>query len=342
MECQKVAPCLAFLCRNAASRPVFVQFLDRTLLRLTDATERSAVFTPAVGDRLLSAAFAFRNVEVGEVTGVSVRDIEILPAVTEHQQFNGTFMDPVSAMRWDASGQIGAVVPHAVSDARLDVLLTTETRIADTSVTRLESSSLEDLASLDAVDARIVAEDGSLPTAAGPLALRRFTALKGMLHERFTVPDDFDVDGFFERKHIDNVDQLLAFLSPPRHPERIEMELVIDGTLPSRIVNHRVVAATHIEENPIARLHATIDAIQVNRTLLVSAIEAARPPSGMEPRTALPFVLIFDAVSLDDDDLPFPTGVNPTTAPAKRNARLTELQTRLTPFGIALAPIDQT
>lgn len=319
-----------------------MQFLDRTLLRLTDATERSAVFTPAVGDRLLSAAFEFRNVEVGEVTGVSVRDVELLPAVTEHQRFEGSFMESITAVRWDASGNLGSIVPHSISDARFDVLLTTETRIADTSITRVETESLEDLADLTAVDARIVADDGDLPADAEQLALRRFTALKVMLHERFTVPDDFNIDGFMERKGIDNVDELLAFLGQPKIPERLELELVIDGTLPSRIVNHRVIGAVHIEENPVAKLHATIDEIQVNRALLASATEAATPPSGMEPRTALPFVLIFSSTSLDDDDLPLPAGVNPDNDTARRNARLSELQKRLTPFGIALAPIDPT
>jgi hypothetical protein len=316
-----------------------VQFLDRTLLRLTDANERTSLFSPAVGNRVLEAAYIFHNVEVGDVTGVSVRDIELLPAVTERQNIDAAVIHPTTGMRWEASGTTGVLMPHAVADARIELFLTAETRVADTSVQRVETETLQDLADLDAVDARIVADDGVLPADETQLAQRRFSALKTMMHERFSQPDDFEVDSFFERKGITNVDALLAFLDTPHHPHRVELELVIDGTLPSRIVNHRVIAAVCIEENPVDRLHAVIQEIQVNRSALAKSTESAQAPSGMVDRTPLPFVLVFSDLALDDDDLPLPIGVNPADDAARRIARLNELQRRLVPFGIALAPI---
>lgn len=318
-----------------------MQFIDRTLLRLADADERAAVLTPVVGNHLLAAAFVFGNVEVGEVTGVSVRDIELLPSVAERQTFEGAVIHPVSSMRWEGTASVRVAAPHAVVDARAELLLTTETRVADTAVERIETENLGDLADLAAVDARIVADDGTLPADPDALAARRFGALKTLLHERFTQPDDFEVDGFFAAKGIDTVDELMAYLSPPRHPERVEMDIVIDGTLPSRIVNHRVIAGIHIDEDPVARLHSVVDEIQVARGLLAEATEVARTPSGMTARTSLPFVLVFAEGALDDDDLPFPSGSPPPADPAaQRAARLTELQARLTPLGIALAPIS--
>ena len=317
-----------------------MQFLDRTLLRLTDATERTALLTPAVGDRLLHASFIVDNVEVGEVTGVSVRDVDLLPSVSERQMVDAAVIHPATGMRWEGTGAVRVMAPHATVDARVELLLTCETRLADTSVERVDTEHLGDLADLAAVDARIIADDGALPAEPEQLADRRFVALKTLLHERFTQPDDFEVDGFFEAKGIDTVDELLAFLSPPSNPERVEMELVIDGTLPSRIVNHRVVAGVHIEEDPIARLHATIDEIQVARALLLASTETARTPTGMTERTGLPFVLVFDEGALDDPDLPLPAGAPPPANPAAElAARLTELQRRLTPLGIALAPL---
>jgi hypothetical protein len=317
-----------------------VQFLDRSVLRLTDATERSSLLTPAVGNRLLHAAFVVDNVEVGEVTGVSVRSVDLLPSVGEQQTVDAAVLHPATGMRWEGTGSVRVAAPHATVDARVELLLTCETRLADTSITRIETEHLGDLADLAAVDARIVADDGALPADPALLATRRFAALKTLLHERFTQPDDFEVDGFFAAKGIDTVEDLLAYLAPPHHPERVELELVTDGTLPSRIVNHRVVAGVHIEEDPVARLHATIDEVQVARALLLASTETARTPTGMTDRTGLPFVLVFAEGALDDTDLPLPAGAPPPAgAAAQRAARLTELQRRLTPLGIALAPV---
>lgn len=317
-----------------------MQFVDRTLLRLADSAERAAVLTPAVGDRLLSAAFVFDSVEVGEVTGVSVRDIELLPSVAECQLLDGAFYQPMSGVRWEASASLRVGAPHATVDGRAELFLTTETRIAHTSVEDVQVEHLGSLADLGAVDARIVADDGALPGDEQALADRRFGALKTMLLERFTEPADFDVDRYFETKGVDGIEELMTFLSPPHHPARVGMELVVDGTLPSRIVNHRVITGVHIDEDPVSRLHAVVDDIQVARALMAEATEVARTPSGMIARTGMPFVLVFAEAALEDQDLPLPAGVpTPADPAARRTARLTELQRRLTPLGIALAPI---
>ncbi len=318
-----------------------MQFVDRTLLRLADTVERAAVLSPAVGDRLLSAAFVFDSVQVGEVTGVSVRDIELLPSVPERQVLEGAMYQPMNGMRWEASASLRVGAPHATVDGRVELFLTTETRIAHTSVEDVQVEHLGDLADLAAVDARILADDGALPADGQMLASRRFGALKTMVLERFTEPGDFDVDGFFEARNVDDIGELMAFLSPPHHPSRVGMHVVVDGTLPSRIVNHRVITGLHIVEDPVSRLHAVVDEIQVARTLMADATEVAGAPSGMISRTGLPFVLVFAEQALDDDDLPLPAGAPaPGNAAARRAAHLTELQRRLTPLGIALAPIS--
>lgn len=317
-----------------------MQFLDRTLLRLTDPAERLGVLTPAVGDRLLRAAYVFNSVEVGEVTGVSVRDVDILPAVHQPQRVDGAFMDQASGMRWEGTGTIGASPPLATAHARIEVLLTTETRVVDTSIQAVESDALHDLAEVDLVDARIVADDGALPGDPGALATRRFSALKTMVHERFAQPAEFDADGLFDTTGVDTFDELLAYLSPSGYAQHLRLDLVVDGTLPSHIVNHRVIAAVHIDEDPVARLKAVVQEIQTGRALMEAGTETAVPPRGMAARTGLPYMLIFAGDALDDDDLPVPVGSNPGTPAARRSARLTELQTRLQPFGIALATIS--
>lgn len=315
-----------------------MRFLDRTILRLIDPTERASILTPTVGDRLLAAAFVFQNVEVGGVTGVSVRDVELLPSVVERRQLEGVFFHAATGNRWDGTAMIGTHIPKGAVDARIELFLTTETRIADTSVERVEVEALGEVADLAVVDARIIAEDGGLPNAA-LLGARRYAELKEMVHERFEEADEFDVDAFFERNGISNVEELLEYLLPPRYPQRVELELTVNGTLPSRIANHRIIAGVHIEENPVERLHAVIEEIQISRALLAANTETAQTPSGMLARAALPYLLVFAEPALDDDDLPLPAGVEAVTESDRRDARLRELQTRLQPFGVALAPV---
>ncbi len=316
-----------------------MDFVDRTLLRLADPAERAAALTPSAGDRLLAAAFVFHNVEVGTVTGVSVRDLELLPAAAHVEQLDAVLLNPVSGERWEASCTRLDAARSTSAHARMELMLTTETRRADTSIARVDTEDLEDLADVAAVDARIVADDGALPAAASALATRRFAALKTLLLERFEQPADVDVDMLLARKGIGDFPALLEAFSSPRHASRLELELVVDGTLPARIQTHRVVAAAIIDADPIARLSALIGEIQVGRAALERGTELASPPRGMTPRTGLPFVVLFPQAALADGDLPFPAGVNPAGAAQQRAARLTELQNRLTPFGIALAPI---
>lgn len=317
-----------------------MKFIDRTLLRMTDAAERAAVLSPTVGNRLMTAAFVLDSAEVGEVTGVSVRDIELMSPVAERQVLEGALFDPSRSTRWEASAALQVAAPHATADARVELFLTVETRVADTSIERVETESLRDLADLALVDARVVAADGGLPADPAALATRRFAMLKTMLRERFRRPEDFAVDGFFTSKGIDTVEDLLAYLSPLSNPQRVEVGLVIDGSRPARIANHRIIAGLRIEEDPVARLHAVIDEIQVARSLMTATCESARPPSGMTSRTDMPFILVFALNALDDADLPLPAGqAVPADPVALRIARLAELQRRLTPLGIALASI---
>ncbi len=316
-----------------------MQFVPRTLLRLADATEQAAVLTPAAGDRVLAAAFVFHNVAVGPVTGLTVRDVELFPAVSSLRRLDGLLHHPTTGDRWEASATFVESATTTAAHARLELRLTTETRLADTTVERVTTEDLSDLGDVAAVDARIVADDGALPAAPAALEARRFEALKTLLHERFTQPADVDVDLLVARRGIDDFAGLLDVFVPPEHASRVELELVIDGTVPSRIETHRVLAAAVIDEDAIGRLDELIREIQVGRAALEHGTELASPPRGMTPRTALPFIVLFPEAALDDADLPVPVGANPQNAAEERAVRLSELQTRLTQFGIALAPV---
>lgn len=316
-----------------------MRFVDRALLQLAHPADRAAVLTPTVGDRLLGAAFEFRNVEVGPVTGVTIRDVELLPAVPDLRRFDATFAQVGGDLRWEVTGTLGATRGRAAADARIEVLLTTETRVAETTVTSVTTEGLQDVGDLDLVDARIVTDDGALPTDPQDLEDRRLATIKALLLERFSQPNDFDIDAFADARGLTTVPSMVGYLSSPRHPQRLELDLVIDGTLPSRVVNHRVVAGVLVDPDPVANLREAVEQVRIARSSLEPATEAAVPPSGMAARTELPFLLVCGEDAFDDDDLPLPQGTNPTTPAARRAARLDELQRRLQPTGIALAAL---
>ncbi|WP_420451189.1 hypothetical protein [Ilumatobacter sp.] len=316
-----------------------MDFTDRTLLRLTDDDERRAVLSPAVGTRILGAAFEFSNIEVGDVTGVTVRDIELLPAALASQRFDGLAREQSGSTQWEFSASLLATNPTSSAHARLELGLTTETRRADTSVERIEIESLSDLADLDQVDARIVTDDGSLPTDLDELDRRRLDELSEMLGERMTVPGDFNAELFLAARDISTLNGLMVALQEPQYTSRVELELVVDGSLPSSIQTHRVVAAAIIEPDPFNRLAELVERVQTGRAVMERSTETASPPGGMRSRVGLPYVVIIPMAALDDSDLPFVAGASPTTADAERASRLDELQRRLTPFGVALATV---
>lgn len=316
-----------------------MQFIDRTLFRLADATESSEVFTPEVGSRVLAAGFVFNNVEVGEATGVTVRDVELMPAAARLQRFEGSFFHPTTGSRWDGTGSMLVTGTTSAAHARLELRITTETRIADTSVERIDFEAVNDLADVAVVDARIVADDGALPATATALGIRRFEALKKLLFERFTQPADVDIDQFIAKRGITTFDELIGAFQPPNHVARLELEMVVNGTLPPGIETHRVIAAAVIDDDPFAHVIDLVERIQLGRAALELASETAAPPQGMNARFGLPFVVIFPESVLDDGDLPMPSGANPGDDAQRRALRLSELQDRLVTFGIALAPI---
>ena len=316
-----------------------MDFLDRTLLRLLDPTERATIFTPAIGDRALSAAFEARNIEIGAATGVVARDVDLLPDATSLTELRGTVTDPMSGTRWDLQGSLDSANPTTAAHAIVDLRVTTEIRRAASSIESVDTAILAGLADAATVDARIVAEDGALPAGLEQLDRRRYVALKAELLDRLTIPGDVDIDVLGERLGGGTFTGLMAALGAPNHLTNVAVEIVVDGSLPAFVATHRVIAGVRIEEDPIAELLDVLERVKLGASALAGRVEPAPPPDGMVARRSLPFVVIFPEETLDDVDLPIPAGSNPGTALARRAAHLTELQTRLIRSGIALAPI---
>jgi hypothetical protein len=316
-----------------------MDFRDRGILRLLDADERAELLTNQVGDRLLAAAYLFDDVAVGQVTSVAVRDVSLLPVVWPPQRVEASVLDPPTGHRWEAMAEIRMHSPELAADAQLDVLLTASTLGVETTIDRVETDLLGDLADLAAIDARIVAEDGALPPEGPDREQRRATALRAMLHERFETDDEVaaGLDAIFDRRGLGDLAALRDFLAAPRLTERLALTMVTDSTRPATARTYRVVAAVVVGA-PDAPLRETLAVVQRGRARIGEAADPPAVPAGMRPRTPIPYLVVLPETLLDDADLPLPAGVAPPADPDQlRAARLTELTTRLRPLGVAPA-----
>jgi hypothetical protein len=318
-----------------------MDFRDRGILRLIDADERAELLTNQVGDRLLAAAYFFDNVAVDPITSIAVRDVSLLPVVWPPQRAEASVLDPPTGHRWEATAEIRMLSPELAADAQLDVLLTASTLGVETTIDRVETEPLGDLADLTAIDARIVAEDGALPPEGPGREQRRATALRAMLHERFETDDEVaaGLDVILDRRGMIDLAALRDFLGAPRLTERLALTMVTDSTRPAAARTYRVVAAV-VVATPDAPLYETLAAVQRGRARIGEAADPPAVPAGMRPRTPVPYLVVLPTALLDDEELPLPTGVTPPTDPDDlRATRLTELATRLRSLGIAPAVV---
>jgi hypothetical protein len=316
-----------------------VQFRDRALLRLLADDPQTDVLAPAVGTRVLSAAFDPRHAELGEATGVELRRLTLAPGAAVATEVHGAADGLGATGRWDLSGTIVRHDSEPAADALVELVVTAESRTVATEVTGVRVASLADIGDLDAVDARIVAADGTLPASPAALDVRRLDEMATMLIERSEVPDELDVPALLARWGVDTADELATRLQPPHHASLVGLDLVIDATRPARVANHPATLAVLVREDPVADLLALLVDVQRARTALAGSVSQPRPPAGAELRTALPVLVVCAEAAFDDDDLPLPAGTAPADPAAARTARLSALGQRLAPHGVAFAPL---
>ncbi|WP_406375833.1 hypothetical protein OG788_40000 [Streptomyces sp. NBC_00647] len=311
-----------------------MRFRDRALLRLLDADERAALLTAEVGDRLLATAFLSQEATVGPVTAVVTRQVSLMPASRTPQPVEAHLYDIQSTHQWRLTAQLPLTEPTVDADARLDLTLLASRAGVQTSVTEVSVEDLGGIAALDAVDARIVAEDGSVPTDAQALRERRLVSLVGILEERFDTSAEAPLGDLLRRRGV-TFEELRAGLSTPHNPLRLRLKLVEDATKPATETAFKVVCVAFVLDGPFDDLAAQFAGIQLGMARTAASAELPQPPPGTTVRTATPALLLFPETALDDGDLPTDsTGIDPSDTARLRAARLTELTTRLRHIGI--------
>ena len=109
-----------------------MDFAAAATLQLLDSAEIAALLTPAVGDRIMAAAFSPDAVGIGTVSAVNVRRVELAPTLPAHELID-VDVDVSAGARWRAMGRrVGA--GQLIATARLDLALTVRLERVDTSV----------------------------------------------------------------------------------------------------------------------------------------------------------------------------------------------------------------
>ena len=327
-----------------------VQFSDRTLLRLADATERSAILSNDVGRRILDCTYRFTQ-PLQRVTAIRVRGVEVAAPVPDEVTFHGRVWQLDTAMQAEADGSLNGYIRRSIIDAHLDVVVTASTRPVNATVEAVEVDHIDDIVDLQAVDARIVAEDGAIPAGSDDLDARRLDVMKARFRERFQATEDFvvnelgvgsgvDVDAFLSEYGVATAAGFVDLLQERGHSLRVAMDIVIEPEAAFRNVEFEVPLSVKVAEDPVARLRETVEEIQVARGMLGRAGERRVSSTTPQTQNDLPFLLVFSIESLDDGDLPLPAG-SPQggTREQLRERRLAELGRRLQPVGVALAPV---
>ncbi|MFF0792245.1 hypothetical protein [Streptomyces spiralis] len=311
-----------------------MRFRDRALLRLLDTDERAALLTAQVGDRLLQTAFVPQEATVGPVTAVVTRQVSLMPTSRTPQPLEAHLYDVQSTHQWRLTAQLPLTGPTVAADARLDLTLLASRAGVQTSVTEVSVGDLGDIAALEAVDARIVAEDGSLPAEAQALAERRLTSLVDLLEDRFETSGEAPLGNLLRRRGL-TFEELRAGLSTPHNPLRLRLKLIEDATKPATETAFKVLCVAFVIDGPLDDLASRLAEIQLGMARVAASVELPQPPPGMAVRTATPALLLFPGTALDDGDLPADTtGIDPSDTARLRAARLTELTIRLRQIGI--------
>ena len=156
------------------------------------------------------------------------------------------------------------------------MVVTASTRPVNATVEAVEVDHIDDIVDLQAVDARIVAEDGAIPAGSDDLDAWRLDVMKARFRERFQDTEDLvvnelgvgsgvDVDAFLAEYGVATAAGFVDLLQERGHSLRVAMDIVIEPEAAFRNVDFEVPLSVKVDEDPVARLRETVEEIQVAR-----------------------------------------------------------------------------
>ena len=296
-----------------------MRFSDRAMLRLLDPVELDELLTDAVGGALLDAAYIFDHLAVGDVDEVRARATVVAPEVAAARELALVVREPATAREWQWSGQLADRVETQLQ-AILDVTVTAAARGVVTSVTEVVT---EDLGDMRPALAAAADWDAALAVVAARMPESDATALAEVLR----------------RRGVTDLESLRATFASPREPSRLLLTLVSDARTPASPRAFRMNVLARAVDDLAVGLSDAVTSIAAARRGIAHLVDPPAEPRGASLRVDFPAVLLFPRPGLDDADLPFVSGQNPTTDATRRTSRLAELTTRLRSAGIVPVPV---
>lgn len=324
---------------SLSSHRAAVDFYGRQILALADRSAAEAMLTPERTGPVLRAAYEFRNVEVASVDLVRTRGVNVLPMSPDTYDGEVSLWAPGQGTAWDGRFSLRTHAAAPAFDAEVRLLVVTSSRTASTAVTDVRTTDATPAFNMAEVDARIVAEDGSLPGGAVALQERRRAALLALLLDRFEQPADWDADHFWREQGGGTVAEVIERLGSPRTALATAIDLVVDPDETPRTLDFVFDLNILVVEHPFGDLRSTFGHIRAARGALAASATQPEPVPGAVLRTPVPVAVVCPATAFDDADLPVPAGANPANDAERRDARLEALNSRLATAGVAFVPV---
>ena len=315
-----------------------MDFFSSQLLTLASLAGAETIFTPARAGAVLDAAFDLDRVEVSSVDLVTARATNVAPQSPREVTADLRLWPPGEGNAWMGQATFREPTDGPSFDAEVRLRLSTSSRSANTTVTDVRTADASDAFNMAGIDARIIADDGALPSTAVDLETRRREALFALLHDRFDVPGDWQESSFWEAQGGGTVADVVERYRTPTHPLAVSLDLVIDPDVSPRSVDFTFDLGVIIAEDPFVQLRTVLERVRAARgSSSVSSIHPA-PPSGAALRSPVPVAVLMPESALDDADLPTddPSAGNDA---ARRAARLREINTRFSTSGVAFVAV---
>ncbi|MBH0082387.1 hypothetical protein [Salinibacterium sp. SWN167] len=316
-----------------------MDFYGKQVLALASPASAESLFTAERARSILHAAYSLRSVAVSSVDLVRVKRASVLGATPLGAQGQFSVTVPGQGGSWEGQLRILRDESAPAFDSELRVVISASARTATTAVTDVRTTNLSADLTMGAVDSRIMADDGALPTDPGALEERRRVALVSVLLDRFERPEDWDAEHFWREQSGRDLTEVVERYSSPRATLAAAIDLVVEPDAAPRSIDFTLDLSVLVVPSPFEDLRSTIDTIRRCRGALAASASQSEPVAGAVLRGPVPVAVVFESGALDDADLPILAGANPTNAAGRRTARLEALNDRLASAGVAFVPV---
>lgn len=313
-----------------------MNFIDSTLIKLTDPTQRVAVFDQEALAQMAAAAYDASALAMAGPYSAVFDEISFGLSMAPLGTVEGTLRDDKGMPTMNVQLQVGGLGPYL--PARVDALwhgsIVAQTISVDSRITSVQAQ----FATAD-IDAGIVKSLGSLPADPAALEAARRAAVIAELQAAMAQPDlltDAAFDAWLVEIGVKSVSDLVANRRGSTIPGVAQVRLSAPGgaqkPLPQPLP---IVAAILIRDVGFSVAELLMESKLLREQLVARGVDM---PSNSSLPALRPFLVVWVVPSPAFDDTGWP-GTGATTA-ALRLSRRQQASLWLGPEGIAIAAVD--